>query len=130
MQIIPNTIITEITASEKIQADRKQGSVYPNNFGQESFKAVLENKISEAKPLQFSKHANIRLNSRDISLTAEQLQRVEDGISMAKAKGVTDSLVIVDNVALVVNVKNATVITAMNQNSKNVFTNINGAVFV
>ena len=81
--------------------------------------------------LQFSKHANMRLNTREISLSEEQIQRVESGVSRAKEKGIRDSLVLVDNVALVVNTKNNIVITAMNQNqTENIYTNIDGAVIV
>lgn len=76
----------------------------------------------------------MRLNNRDISLSADQLKRVEEGVETADKKGIKDSLVLVDNVALVVNVKNRVVITAMNQNknnnNENVFTNIDGAVIV
>ena len=43
-----------------------------------------------------------------------------------------ESLVMVDDFAFIVNVKNNTVITAMDQNTNdsNVFTNIDGAVIV
>ena len=81
--------------------------------------------------LQFSKHANRRLNTREISLSEEQMQRVENGVSRAKEKGIRDSLVLVDNVALVVNTKNNMVITAMDQSqTENIYTNIDGAVIV
>ena len=45
-------------------------------------------------------------------------------------KGINDSLVLVDGIALVVNVKNKVVITAMNSDNENIFTNIDGAVIV
>jgi flagellar operon protein len=88
--------------------------------------------FADVMTLQFSKHANVRLNSREISLSGEQLKRVEDGVAKAGQKGVRDSLVLVDDVALVVNVGSKTVITAINRNSadKNIFTNIDGAVIV
>ena len=101
-----------------------------------SFGEVLQNKILESrtnlKPeLKFSKHAEIRLQSRNINLSADQKQRINDAVGKAEAKGVRDSLVVVDNVALVVNVKSRTVITVANSNElkDNVFTNIDGAVF-
>ena len=45
-------------------------------------------------------------------------------------KGINESLVLVDDMAFIVNIKNNTVITAMDKNSsdENVFTNIDGAV--
>ena len=93
-----------------------------------AFRELFENQITE--PLQFSKHASIRLNDRNISLTGEQIDRVTEGIGKAGAKGIRDSLVLVDNVALVVNIKSRTVITAIPQSQENVFTNIDGAVVV
>ena len=89
-----------------------------------NFQEILENKII------FSKHANTRLNSRDIRLSPEQLTRVETGIVKAKQKGISESLVLIDGLAFVVNIKNRLVITAMEQSGENVFTNIDGAVIV
>ena len=96
------------------------------NDGDNSFNSILNKKIL------FSKHAAERLNNRSISMTEEQIERVENGIDKARQKGIRDSLVLVDNLALVVNVKNRTVITAMDEKSRNenVFTNIDGAVIV
>ena len=89
-----------------------------------NFHDILENKII------FSKHANLRLSSRDISLSPEQMKRVETGVTKARSKGISESLVLVDNLALVVSIKNKLVITAMEQDSDNIFTNIDGAVIV
>jgi flagellar operon protein len=77
----------------------------------------------------FSKHAALRLNDRSIALSSDQMDRVADAIVKADAKGIRDSLVLVDDVALVVNVKSRTVITAMNQDSR-VISNIDGAVII
>ena len=77
--------------------------------------------------IQFSKHANMRLDTRNINLSNDQMNRLEAGIENARKKGIRDSLIMVDNVALVVNVSNRTVVTAINEEKK-VFTNIDGAV--
>ena len=47
-------------------------------------------------------------------------------------KGIKDSLILVDQLAFIVNVPSSTVVTAMDQteNKSNVFTNIDGAVIV
>jgi len=92
-----------------------------------AFKDMFTEKLT---PVSFSKHAASRLNDRNISLTGEQLMRLADGIGKASQKGIKDSLVIMDNIALVVNVKSGTVITAMNEPKDNVFSNIDGAVIV
>ncbi|MDE6208857.1 MAG: flagellar protein [Lachnospiraceae bacterium] len=99
-----------------------------------SFKEVLKQKqeLSTKSELRFSKHASERLTDRNISLTAEQFERLENGAKRAEAKGINESLMIMDDLAFIVNVKNNTVITALDQKSGNgnVFTNIDGAVIV
>ena len=96
-----------------------------------SFEDVLKEK-SKTSELKFSKHADERLSKRDINLTSEQLQRLEDGTKKAGEKGINESLMIMDDLAFIVNVKNNTVITAIDSKSsnENVFTNIDGAVIV
>ena len=101
-----------------------------------SFQEILQQKSgtekTEADELRFSKHAAGRLMDRNISLTDEQLERLNDGARKAGQKGIRDSLVIVDDLAFIVNVPNKTVVTAMNsrETEENVFTNINGAVIM
>ena len=99
-----------------------------------SFEEILKRKqdVSEAFELKFSKHASVRLNDRGIELTREQMERLSDGTRRAAQKGIQDSLVIVDELAFIVNVPNKTVVTAMDsrETEENVFTNINGAVIM
>ena len=94
--------------------------------GEIGFKSILHGNMA----LQFSRHANTRLSARDLNLSHEQLKRVEGAISKANEKGIRDSLVLVDDIALVVNIKSKKVITAMNRRGDNIFTNIDGAVIV
>jgi flagellar operon protein len=96
-----------------------------------SFGEIFNEQLEEGKKLLFSKHAAQRLNTREMALSDEQMQRVENGVMSAYAKGINDSLVLVDQVALVVNIASKTVITAMMRNGgENIFTNIDGAVIV
>lgn len=76
----------------------------------------------------FSKHASRRLETRQIDMTKEQRARLQDATCQAREKGMKESLVMVDNLAFIVNVKSNTVITAVNDTSKAVFTNIDGAI--
>ncbi|MCL2851776.1 MAG: hypothetical protein FWE20_01895 [Defluviitaleaceae bacterium] len=94
-----------------------------------SFNEVLSRQINN-RQLQFSKHAAERLSERQIELTRDQMNRVEDGLTRARGKGINDSLVLVDDVALVVNIRNNIVVTAMSRQVENIFTNIDGAVVV
>ncbi len=90
------------------------------------FAALLQNQ------LKVSNHAQTRLQSRNIQLDQAAWQRVSEGVDKAAAKGSKEALVMVDNAALVVSVKNRTVITAVDQAhlKDNVFTNIDSAVIV
>lgn len=94
------------------------------------FDQLLEKEISRG--LKFSKHAQERLQSRNINLTPEEVERIQDAVTQARHKGARDSLIIMDRLALVVSVKNNTVITAVDDQSikQNVFTNIDSAVII
>lgn len=82
--------------------------------------------------LKFSRHASERLESRQISLSPQQMARLEQGITRAAGKGARESLVLLDDLALVVSVKNRTIITAASRQDlrENVFTNIDSAVLL
>jgi flagellar operon protein len=79
-----------------------------------------------------SQHAKQRLEKRDIRLSETDLARIGDAINKVAAKGGKDSLIFLDNTAFVVNVKNRTIITAVDQMSlhDNVFTNIDSAMIL
>lgn len=100
-----------------------------------SFQNILEEKagrVSQGSELRFSKHASNRLATRAISLDESQVERLEAGVDRANGKGIKDSLMIMDQLAFIVNVPSRTVITAMDQTETdaNIFTNIDGAVII
>lgn len=93
-------------------------------------KQTQEKTTEEATQLKFSKHASMRLEDRNITLSPEQSERLQTGVTRAGEKGINESLVMVDSLAFIVNVPNKTVVTALDQteSDNNVFTNIDGAV--
>ena len=93
---------------------------------------VSESRFNRAGEVKFSKHAGERLEERDIQLTDEQLARLNEGTDKAISKGIKESRVIVDDISFIVNTRNRTVITAMDQNNNedNIYTNIDGAVII
>lgn len=101
---------------------------------QVSFKEILEQTAEKADviDLKFSKHAANRLADRKIELTDSQLERLSEGTAKAGEKGIKESLVLMDELAFIVNIPNHTVITAMSQTEtdENVYTNIDGAVII
>ena len=97
-----------------------------------SFQEVLQKKVLADDNLRFSKHASARLRQRGIDLTDGQLERLMDGTRKAGQKGIKDSLVIVDELAFIVNIPNSTVVTAMDSKDavENIFTKFAGAVIM
>lgn len=95
------------------------------------FSNILKEKIESRRGLKFSKHAELRLHTRNIRLNDEQLTKISEALDRAEVKDIKDALVIMDRMAFVVNVKSRTVITAVNSGelNDNVFTNIDGAVY-
>ncbi|MBO7335736.1 MAG: flagellar protein [Lachnospiraceae bacterium] len=93
-----------------------------------SFEEMLALKREAVREVKFSKHATERLDDRDITITDEQMQRLNNGVKQAETKGINESLVMVDDIAFIVNVKNNTVVTAVTGDDTKVFSNIDGAV--
>ena len=96
----------------------------------EPFDTVIRKEIEKLKGVRFSAHALQRLSARNIQLTAEDKAKIAEAIDRAQAKGAKDSLVLVHGAALVVSVKNRTVVTILDRSELrgNVFTNIDSAV--
>lgn len=94
-----------------------------------SFANVLH-ELQNAPTLKISKHANERLHDRGIHISEAEWQMIAEKVDEAKVKGIKDSLVLLDQAALIVSAKNNTVITAMNRmEAKNqLFTNIDGTI--
>ena len=90
----------------------------------------VNTKKTEAVPLKFSNHAVERMQSRGISYSPEDLTRLGEAVQKAAAKGSKDTLVLMDSSALIVSVKNNTVVTVMDKNAlkENVFTNIDSTI--
>lgn len=128
-----SNFLTALQLQEQYQNSHKQLNAQEIQSGQElSFQEILKNKSEECAGLKFSKHASVRLEQRGIQLTKGQMERLADGTVKAGQKGIRDSLVIVDELAFIVNVPNHMVVTAMDSTdtATNVFTNIDGAVIM
>lgn len=97
-----------------------------------SFAEVLRQQQTATEPVRFSGHAQARMASRGVSLDSTDLARLSEAVGRAAERGGRESLVLMDDLALVVSVRNRTVITVMDGDSRkgNVFTNIDSAVIV
>ncbi len=94
---------------------------------EQTFKNIFDKELQQ---LKFSKHAQQRLDSRNISLNENDKSKIESAVTLAEKKGAQDSLVFLRDMAFIVNIKNKTVITAIDRENmkENVFTNIDSAV--
>jgi flagellar operon protein len=92
-----------------------------------TFQEALQHQL-----VKFSNHAAKRLEQRGIQLRPEQLGQIGQAIDDAAAKGSKDSLILMKDMAFIVNVDNRTVVTAMDGRSmkNNVFTQIDSAVII
>jgi flagellar operon protein len=95
--------------------------------GGPSFKEILDDQLQE---LKFSKHAQERLQARNIELNDTDRLQLKKAVTLAEQKGSQDSLVLLKDMAFIVNVKNKTVVTAIDNEHlrENIFTNIDSAI--
>ena len=99
---------------------------------QGNFNDILNQKIAEQQKLKFSAHAAKRMDQRGMHLSPMELERLNEGFEKAREKGAESSLILVDEMAYVVSVKNHTVITAIDKNAAqgSVFSNIDSVAIV
>jgi flagellar operon protein len=92
-----------------------------------SFAETLE----QTQNVRFSNHAQKRLQNRNISMTDDSMERLSNAVDKAEKRGGRSSLVMVDDLAFIVNVKDRLVVTAMDTNNRGegVFTQIDSVVF-
>ena len=99
-----------------------------------SFRTALDRAATtrSSQPLRFSNHAMARLQSRNITFSNDDVDRMNVMADKAAAKGSKQSLFLMNDVAMVVSITNRTVITAVDQDSmkENVFTNIDSAAII
>ncbi|MBD7983534.1 flagellar protein [Sporosarcina sp. Sa2YVA2] len=88
------------------------------------------NKAIQPQELKISKHATDRLRERNIHISEVEWAHITDKVNEAKVKGIKESLVLMDQAALIVSAKNSTVITAMDrmEAKDQLFTNIDGTI--
>jgi len=100
---------------------------------QTSFSAILAEKIDHAdQAVKFSRHAVERIESRNLVLTRDQLDRIQDSVDKAAAKGAKESVLVMDSMALLVSIDNRTVITCVDRQDmkENIFTNVDSVAFL
>lgn len=82
--------------------------------------------------LKFSNHAVERMSQRGITFSPDQISKIENAASKAQAKGSKETLIFANDSALIVNLKDKTIVTVMDKNAlrENVFTNIDSTIMI
>jgi flagellar operon protein len=138
-----NIKINESLLLAQSAAGISAGAAQPQrNAGDPKFADILT-KVSKATPnadasapsfetaaLKFSAHAQSRLKSRNIEISPQTLDKLTSAVEGAAKKGSNNSLILLSDLAFIVNVPNRTVVTALDGDSirDNVFTNIDSTV--
>lgn len=127
-----NLTASIISQADKIkpQQTKNHAEIQRSGLQGQSFGEILNEKIQ--KELSFSKHAAMRTEERNIQVTGEDLNRLDEACSKAGEKGIKEALFIMNDSAFIVNTPNRTVITVVDKNEmkNNIFTNIDGAMFL
>jgi len=116
---------------QPFRTERPQQKPTTGQVSDSPFARVLDQKLP-TQGVKFSQHAQDRLKARNITLSANDLANLEGAVNSVAQKGGKESLVMMGDSALVVSIKNRTVVTAMDraQMKGNVFTNIDSAVII
>ena len=115
---------------------RKETSVAPQHKPHETktFARVLENVATQQRntDVKLSAHAQERLKQQNITISSQDIHRISNATEKARMKGSKESLILLRGLALVVSVKNKTIITAVDRTRQRerVFTNIDSTVIL
>jgi flagellar operon protein len=122
VRIDPSLIRPAESATPNVPAQPRGGPVSGPSF-QEALREA-------AGSLKLSRHAEKRVQRRELDLDGDRMGRLQGAVDRAAEKGARNSIVMLDELAVVVDVRQRTVITAMNQEGgrDRVFTNIDSVV--
>ncbi len=97
-----------------------------------SFASYIDEAVIREQPLKVSKHAEKRLQERNINVQESTWIKLSERMAEARKRGIQDSLVVLKDAALIVSAQNNTVITAMDRREaqSQIFTNINGTILI
>ena len=106
-----------------IQELRSNRMQYPILEQKSRFAETLENELSK---LKFSAHAQHGITSRDLDLKKEDIKMLENAADAAEKKGGNEALILLRDMAFIVNIPNKTVVTAAKKADEELmtFTNI------
>ncbi len=125
---LPRPIVTG--APQAVQSPQA-GTSHNTALTGTPFLNVLKEQLETGSNTAFSKHAVSRVAERNIDVSRQNLERLNQGMQLAQEKGLRDALILIDRDAYIVNASVGRVITVDSDTTKgSVFTNIDGTVIV
>lgn len=117
-----------VQKAQNAQRNRHQnGQTKPSGA---NFNDILKQQLVQPANVRLSAHAQRRIEARNIPFGEAEATRLEQAVEKAANKGSKESLILMDDLAMVVSIKNRVVITAVDANNRkeDVFTNIDSVV--
>jgi flagellar operon protein len=133
---IRNALYTDTAKDNKgnkIRSDDAFDKVLQKQIARDSLQNTKKYDSSLGKSeVIISKHAQRRMEYRNINLNQRDINALGDAMNKAESKGARESLLVYKDLVFVSNIQSRTIITtmALNEEQDNIFTNIDSAVFI
>jgi flagellar operon protein len=103
-----------------------------NDSNKRKTEVNFEDVLNSEKKLKFSAHAQKRMESRNITINSDEMKKIEESVAKLRNKGCQDSVILSQDRAYVISIKNNTVVTIVDEGSlkDSVFTNIDSMALV
>ena len=103
-----------------------------NDSNKRKTEVNFEDVLNSEKKLKFSAHAQKRMESRNITINSDEMKKIEEIVAKLRNKGCQDSVILSQDRAYVISIKNNTVVTIVDEGSlkDSVFTNIDSMTLV
>lgn len=93
-------------------------------------KALMVAMRQNNEPVKISAHAQIRMDERQITLSGEDMEKINEAFDALGEKGARESLLLYKDSAFIASISNRTIITAMKGGELGTVTNIDSAVSI
>jgi len=120
-----NLLVNKIPGKTEVKPQPRDGQEKEES----DFKEILTDQIKE---LKISVHAAKRLKERNLEMDPVEYLKLREAVTELRKKGGNDSLVITGKAAYIIDVKNQTVVTALDKEKieNNIFTKIDSTVVI
>lgn len=124
--------LSQLTNAQTLRLQHSTALQQGGSPKESTFAGLMQQEIRKESGVQFSKHAEMRIQQRGIEVSAEMMDSLNQAVEKARAKGAKDTVIIGAQGAFIVNVPNNIVVTTMTEQEmrNNIFTNIDSAVLM